>query len=835
MQLLERPLLTDRLLSFPDGNVIALQAPAGFGKTSLLKALKNRARSVFADEILGGYTADDVRTAALESLRAKDVGATERPHWILIDDADDAPVSWLESINALICQKRLEGIRVVVATRRLRDLPFARLRAHGRLQVLDATQLRFSAREAQSLYAQAVGPKRAQKLWESCAGWPAAMNLLGEWLTQPGSDLDGGSSFMRLSGLSDYIEQEILHSLDDEARLALVFASMVSPINREILDAIGGDRDLGRLLRPIGERLHGLVHDAHGNVTLNPLLSAYCAQEFDMMERGAREKAIAKASQACMSASRIAEATALIERSSEDNAIVEYVRRSQGLRLWVIAGFDVIRTLINRARPETIASEPRLKLLKCIVHLKEGQIADAEALFSETLPILPDEEAAHIDAAVVRATLQIYGCRPSTSKSLRPLQSLIKNSDDPAWKALITTIQCISNGQMGRFDEAVANAAEAEIHARTLGSEYNFMFLEFHMTSIAIARGELANGRASLSRARKRWSQRYRDDIGVETVMNALRANVEFEAGHITSARACLRKSAARMPHSEAWFDIYAAAYEPMARLMVEEAGLTSTLATLSSLRAELSIQGLHRVATFLHALSICLTCEAILQGRANREDFEHLHFSDDAYDTPVVTWQEQEIFALASAYCDLAEGNFQLAIDLLLPVLQSARRLGIRRTELRALLLLVEAYDRSGDAVQADGSFEAALTLAADTGMARILYELGGAALRERITLAIADVAATPTADPSRGRILSSISRWTNANAQQGQTLMLTAREQDVLGALSEGGSDKIIGRRLGVSEHAVRFHLKSIFRKLEVHDRVAALSRARTLGMLA
>jgi LuxR family maltose regulon positive regulatory protein len=42
----------------------------------------------------------------------------------------------------------------------------------------------------------------------------------------------------------------------------------------------------------------------------------------------------------------------------------------------------------------------------------------------------------------------------------------------------------------------------------------------------------------------------------------------------------------------------------------------------------------------------------------------------------------------------------------------------------------------------------------------------------------------------------------------------------------------DKQIGRRLGITEHAVRYHLKNIYRKLGVHDRVGALSRARDVG---
>jgi LuxR family maltose regulon positive regulatory protein len=53
-----------------------------------------------------------------------------------------------------------------------------------------------------------------------------------------------------------------------------------------------------------------------------------------------------------------------------------------------------------------------------------------------------------------------------------------------------------------------------------------------------------------------------------------------------------------------------------------------------------------------------------------------------------------------------------------------------------------------------------------------------------------------------------------------------LSERESEVLDALRRHESNKAIGRRLGVSEHAVKFHVKNIFRKLGVHSREEAIS---------
>ena len=57
----------------------------------------------------------------------------------------------------------------------------------------------------------------------------------------------------------------------------------------------------------------------------------------------------------------------------------------------------------------------------------------------------------------------------------------------------------------------------------------------------------------------------------------------------------------------------------------------------------------------------------------------------------------------------------------------------------------------------------------------------------------------------------------------------LLSRREQEVLECLAKGSSNKAIARKISVSENTVRFHLKKIFAKLEVNNRLLAVSRAR------
>ena len=51
-----------------------------------------------------------------------------------------------------------------------------------------------------------------------------------------------------------------------------------------------------------------------------------------------------------------------------------------------------------------------------------------------------------------------------------------------------------------------------------------------------------------------------------------------------------------------------------------------------------------------------------------------------------------------------------------------------------------------------------------------------------------------------------------------------LTRREYEVLSLLSKGKQNKEIARSLNITEHTVEQHLKSIYRKLTVCNRVEA-----------
>jgi DNA-binding NarL/FixJ family response regulator len=62
-----------------------------------------------------------------------------------------------------------------------------------------------------------------------------------------------------------------------------------------------------------------------------------------------------------------------------------------------------------------------------------------------------------------------------------------------------------------------------------------------------------------------------------------------------------------------------------------------------------------------------------------------------------------------------------------------------------------------------------------------------------------------------------------------------LTTREREVLEEIATGATNREIGERLYLSPHTIKEHTSSIYRKLGVRNRAAAVKRAQRIGLVA
>jgi len=82
-------------------------------------------------------------------------------------------------------------------------------------------------------------------------------------------------------------------------------------------------------------------------------------------------------------------------------------------------------------------------------------------------------------------------------------------------------------------------------------------------------------------------------------------------------------------------------------------------------------------------------------------------------------------------------------------------------------------------------------------------------------------------------------VARMVIASMQKKPTLeenkyQLTSREKEILTALSEGTSYKAIAAQYYISLDTVRSHIKNIYQKMQVHNQLEAVARARDEGIV-
>jgi DNA-binding NarL/FixJ family response regulator len=115
-----------------------------------------------------------------------------------------------------------------------------------------------------------------------------------------------------------------------------------------------------------------------------------------------------------------------------------------------------------------------------------------------------------------------------------------------------------------------------------------------------------------------------------------------------------------------------------------------------------------------------------------------------------------------------------------------------------------------------------------------RVLVHATDPARREAMRKLVIDAGHLPVDSPLAADVVLSdqihavLGGFAAMPEQSGQGLF-TPRELEVLGAIGDGFTNKMIARRLDISPHTVKFHVESLLRKLGARTRAEAVAKAR------
>jgi LuxR family transcriptional regulator, maltose regulon positive regulatory protein len=502
--LVSRTALVNRLRANSASPVVAITAPGGYGKTTLLAQWADRDARPFAWVSTDERDADPVVllrhvAGAMHAVRPLDrqvlealaepgrsmwTSALPRLAWalssfpeplvIVLDDAHllRSPEA-LEAVDVL-GDHLPAGAALVLAGRHTPKLSIAVLRAEGRLFELGAEQLALTPREGQ-VFLRSLGLDLpfadVTSLVRDCEGWPTAVYLAAQTLRDDTRARRDGEP-LRLTGrdpnLAGHIRSEYLAHLRPGAlrflRRTAILEQMCGGLCDAVLDDHGSGRELEQIERsnlflvPLdGQRVwfryHRLFRDvlrrelAETEPRLIPLLHRRAAQWYEA--HGDPESAIEHA-RAAGDLDRVARILTTIAQPLYNSGRVTTVER------W-LARFD---------KPALLQRYPALALHGSWIHARRGRSVEAERwLEIAELAISgrrPSRQTAVMRswAAVIRASLCGEGVYQMIADAETALSELPRDSSLRPSALIALGAGYLLLGQSERADAILAAAAE---------------------------------------------------------------------------------------------------------------------------------------------------------------------------------------------------------------------------------------------------------------------------------------------------------------------------------------------------------------------------------------
>jgi LuxR family maltose regulon positive regulatory protein len=863
---LSRPALFERLSATPSGGVELVCAPAGSGKTALLRSWAavvgepvawvtvDRAErdaqrfwlhviSALADAAGGDVVervspAPSFAGAAVVGRLVDQLEQLEEALVLVVDDlheldSDDA-LAWLE----LLLRQLPPQIRVVLATREDPGLGLHRLRLEGALTDVRGPDLCFSLEETRALLSDsgiALSDQAVLSLQERTEGWAAGLRLAALSLA---AHPDPERFVAEFSGsertVAGYLLAEVLGRQPPEVRNLLLRTSIPERVSGPLADALtGGTGAEAILLRLEDQNAFVTALDADRTWFRYHHLFA------DLLRLELRHVAPA----AIGSLHR----TAAVWHEQHGDVIAA-VQHAQACGDWSHAS----RLLVDNFLPLTMGG--RGETLHVLLgafppdeYLDDGNLAAALAM-DNILHGLLDEAAARLDAAhrfaaavpaerrrIFNVYLAVIGLElarrrgdlAEAEEKMRALETALHATAEvgespvrPDYAALALMNLGIEELWAGRPEIARQHLEDALDRTRRISQPFIEVGCLAHLAIAAPLTGQplplaLEFSERALAIAEEHgWTSAPMTTgafvmAGMALVRMGRFADAER---HLGRAEESLRSSAD--PGTEVVL------HHARGMLRFGERRLDEALAEFARAR------GLERLLAGEHVFTIDVRSRA-LQVQVRRGDTES---AERALAELEPHERERGGILIARAALDLERDEPEQAVAALAPVVEgSAPALVERWARVEAVLLDATARDRLGDRRAAEESLERALDLAEPEGLllpfllwpCRELLERHPKHLTAHATLI--------------STILETLAGRTAPRAVAPLCDELSGAELRVVRYLPSNLSSTEIAAELFVSANTVRTHMRRIYSKLDAHSRSEAVARARELGLLA
>jgi LuxR family maltose regulon positive regulatory protein len=878
VHLVHRPALLGGLDEALQRRLVLLQAPAGYGKTTLLaqwwNSLASRGvkaawltldeDSRIAAEFLTyvihavavvGLDVGELAAATLQSVETPaprialnallyELDRVEGPVVLILDDYHLAQSGETDDLLDMFIRRMPENIHVVVASRLRPGVTLPALRAQGQVREFGAEQLRFSLNEAFDLLRPHVRDEDITTLAARTEGWPIALQLAGLWARD---HQDAGGLLQTFSGsiddMADYLATQVFAGLPEHLQTFLLETAIFDQFSSEVADATRGASDSALLMEEL-KRLNVLLIPIDRERVWfrhHHLVSEFLASRGSQLGEARQQALQHSASVWFESRGSLLEAVRHARAGGDRKRAVRLVEEAGCVRLCLQEGISRAQSLFALLRPAEIDASARIRLARALVLLKEGKLQAGDKELEDVRRMADprldgvDWEAFRRDLVIVETLRACYGDTQLAADDYEALDAMsaANRETDPWLSGLLNNLLCLLFLRRGDIGGAELSVHKALGYYRDSANPYGCLFMNIHLATISLAHGHLSEAANALHVAEELTFSQFGGNTSLLAIAQTLMAEVAYERNNVTRATELLNENLAIIATSEGWAEIYASGYGTAALLSSARGDVAGAERALDRAMELMLARGLPRVGRFLMAR------RAAILNRAGRpqEAREWLAQAEQGdFPGTNVSWVEADEISIARARIALADGATSAALDTLESLAADAGAQGHLRSVLRAdalRALALRALERPEDAATV---LIGVLDRARGEGYKRLFIDEGpqmAELLRDAVRRKGATNVSSATLDYVT-ELLASFGELTRSDERARLLSALTPREREILRELSRSVANKVIARSLDLNENAVKFHLKNIYRKLGVVSRTMAVTVAEKLELL-
>ncbi|GCE15260.1 LuxR C-terminal-related transcriptional regulator [Tengunoibacter tsumagoiensis] len=772
------------------------------------------------------------------------------------------------------------SLHILLLTRSEPPLPLIRWRSRGELQDIHTADLRFSPAETTAFLQQSLSPRQITTLSDDAIGdfargmegWAAGLRLLQ--LTLPGqpphSELEhqlallSGSSESRLNAtlpmhprIVEYFITEVLNAQPEVVQHFLLQTSMLSRLTGSLCDTVTGQQDCAMLLERI-ERAGLFLEALEGANQAEPWYR-YHALFAEAMRKEARTRLGAEQIRTlAQAASQWYEHHGLFAEAVDAALSAQELERAAFLigRICTTTSFYEMHTLLHWLSqiPETILEHhPELYFYEALallfaqaeneaIQFKTGRINErlqrAEQSWRASENYARLGEVFAFRALVIWRHGEIVGAGTYARQALdwlpppptRHQKSLGHHTEKIDWRSICLAVIGMETMNEGNLDEAYQKLQEARECSLFSGNKSFTRATTIMLSSILLMQGKLYQATEyiqqvlSEARAKQDWEDviyAVHGLMGIAYERNDQKAMEQWERELEEIDKQSLGVEWQEMIH------LYPALLHHLRGKTIEaQQQLTALLARVELIQSPHVLSLLFDIQNWQIRLQLALGDLPAAQHSLLALSQHKAGFSRHSY----------ERLQLLEARLFLAQGDAPAALTQFESLLAIAHARQRTREALEIQVLMVLAYAACKQKQEARSLLRQTLVQTHSEGYMRLFLDEGE-------PLAVLLRTFLPTVQEKWLRtyihqILHAFHLMASETDPQTRREMLTVeplspQEQRVLRLLVAGQTNPQMARELVVSVNTIKAHVKNLYRKLQVNNRLEASEVARHLKL--